>query len=561
MFEVLIETANRNPRHVRCLHDACGIGRGEDNLVVLQGWNIAREHALLQLRGGGIFIEVLGGRAPVTVNGTRVNDAHGPLQRDDLVGIGAYRLRVLVDQAVTEMHAAKLPSKAANAGDGASSAVPLPAESGKTVTGLPSPIVHTDMLEWRTRVHQSLVKQMDLRRVDVRGMSDADLREKTSALIDDIIRGEFADKLPKTINRRRLAKEVLDEAIGLGPLEDLLDDDSVTEIMVNKADDIYIERAGRIETSPVVFTSDKAVLAAIERIVTPLGRRIDESSPMVDARLADGSRVNAVIPPVALRGPSISIRKFSKRKLTGDDLLEFGSTSEPMLEFMRMAVHERKNIVVTGGTGSGKTTLLNILSNFIPDEERIVTIEDAAELRLSQPNLVSMESRPPNLEGKGQITIRDLVRNSLRMRPDRIVVGEVRGPEVLEMLQAMNTGHDGSMATIHANSPRDCLSRIEMLAGFAGFQGSDDSLRRQVAGAVDFIVQIGRLGKGQRRVLSITEVTGISDNVITMQDLFKHELRTDSVGKEFDHWVSPGFRPHTHKLKNWHRQQMQESSP
>jgi pilus assembly protein CpaF len=356
-------------------------------------------------------------------------------------------------------------------------------------------------------------------------MTDDDLRQKTSSLIEEIIEREFADELPRTINRRRLAKQVLDEAIGLGPLEDLLADETVTEVMVNCSDDIYIERAGRIEKSEVIFTSDKAVLAAIERIVAPLGRRIDESSPMVDARLADGSRVNAVIPPVALRGPSLSIRKFSKRKLSGDDLLQYGSVNRQMLEFMQVAVRERRNIVVTGGTGSGKTTLLNILSNFIPDHERIVTIEDAAELRLSQPNLVAMEARPANLEGKGLITIRDLVRNSLRMRPDRIVVGECRGGEALDMLQAMNTGHEGSLTTAHANSPRDALSRLEVMVMMSGMDLPMTVVREQIASAIDLIIHQRRFPCGSRKITHISEITGIESGTIQAQDLFTFRAR------------------------------------
>jgi pilus assembly protein CpaF len=538
MFEVLIETPNRDPRQVRCLHDVCGIGRGDDNLVVLQGWNIAREHAALRIRNGGVFIEVLGGRAPVTVNGSRVQSEQGPLHREDIVSIGAYRLRVLVDHAAAAP--LKVPTRAANASThaapraaAAAPAAPPRAAAAKPgteastaeIVNLPATPIATDMLQWRTRVHLSLVRQMDLRRVDVRGMSDVDLREKTAALIEDIIDREFATDLPKTINRRRLAKEVLDEAIGLGPLEDLIDDDSVTEIMVNRSDEIFIERAGRIEKSPVIFTGDKAVLAAIERIVAPLGRRIDESSPMVDARLLDGSRVNAVIPPVALRGPSLSIRKFSKRKLTGDDLLQFGSINEAMLEFVCMAVRERKNIVVTGGTGSGKTTLLNILSNFIPDNERIVTIEDAAELKLSQPNLVSMEARPANLEGKGQITIRELVRNSLRMRPDRIVVGECRGGEALDMLQAMNTGHEGSLTTAHANSPRDALSRLEVMVLMSSMDLPMVVVREQISSAVDLIIHQRRFPCGSRKVTHISEITGIESGTIQTQDLFLFRAR------------------------------------
>ena len=526
MFEVLVGTANRDPGQVRCLHNACGIGRGEDNLVILQGWNIGREHAMLSVRKGGVFIEVLGGRAPVVINGARVQGEHGPLRREDIVIIGSYRLRVLVDQ--DEAAPVRVPQRAANAPVHLDPVASPPAVEppAAPVTGLPATLQPSaDMLAWRTRVHQSLVRQMDLRRVDVRGMTDDDLRQKTSSLIEEIIEREFADELPRTINRRRLAKQVLDEAIGLGPLEDLLADETVTEVMVNCSDDIYIERAGRIEKSEVIFTSDKAVLAAIERIVAPLGRRIDESSPMVDARLADGSRVNAVIPPVALRGPSLSIRKFSKRKLSGDDLLQYGSVNRQMLEFMQVAVRERRNIVVTGGTGSGKTTLLNILSNFIPDHERIVTIEDAAELRLSQPNLVAMEARPANLEGKGLITIRDLVRNSLRMRPDRIVVGECRGGEALDMLQAMNTGHEGSLTTAHANSPRDALSRLEVMVMMSGMDLPMTVVREQIASAIDLIIHQRRFPCGSRKITHISEITGIESGTIQAQDLFTFRAR------------------------------------
>lgn len=523
MFEVTIEMPNRKPRQVRCMHDTCGIGRGDDNPVVLQGWDIAREHATLRIRGGDVFVEVLGGKAPVTVNGTRIQREHGPLAGADVVAIGDYRLRVSANPPVLPDQRQRLD---------ALPMIPtqLPMADGSAVADATDRTTRdaTDsiaMLEWRQRVHQSLVKQMDLRRVDVRGMSDVALRKKTCEMIEEIIAREFVAMLPATISHQRLAKEVLDEAIGLGPLEDLLADQSVTEIMVNRADEIFIERGGRIERSAVIFTSDKAVLAAIERIVAPLGRRIDESSPMVDARLADGSRVNAVIPPVALRGPSVSIRKFSRNKLTGDDLLQFGSANAAMLEFLAVAVRERKNIIVTGGTGSGKTTLLNILSNFIPDGERVVTIEDAAELRLPQPNLVALEARPANLEGRGEVTIRDLVRNALRMRPDRIVVGECRGGEALDMLQAMNTGHEGSLTTAHANSPRDALSRLEIMVLMSGMELPIMVVRDQIASALDLIVHQRRFPCGSRKITHISEITGIESGVIQAQDLFVYRAR------------------------------------
>jgi pilus assembly protein CpaF len=320
--------------------------------------------------------------------------------------------------------------------------------------------------------------------------------------------------------RARMFEQIAAEITGFGPLQPLLEDETITEIMVNGAKNIYVERAGKIVRAPVVFEDNGHVMRIIERIVNPLGRRIDESSPYVDARLPDGSRVNAVIPPLALKGPSMTVRKFPQHKLRGDDLLAFGSLSPAMLAFLRTAVEHRANIVISGGTGSGKTTLLNVLSDYIPDEERIVTVEDAAELQLSQPNLVALETRPPNMEGKGAVTIRELVRNCLRMRPDRIVVGECRGGEALDMLQAMNTGHDGSLTTTHANSPRDCIARLEVMTLMAGLELPVQAIREQVCASGDIIVQQTRFSCGARRVTHITEVSGIESGVIQLQDVF-----------------------------------------
>lgn len=528
MFDIQIDAPGRESRRVQCMHRECGIGRDDANLVMLQGWTIASKHASLVREDDGVYILSLGGRAPITVNGTRVVSRHGPIRGKDVVAIGDYILKINGD----EPEARGVPAPAAmdfNTGEasaptdgaaGTAEAAPVSAS-----TDLQPASTDVDVNYWRTRVHAALVRQMDLRRVDVRSMSDESLRNTTINLIDDIIKRDFTD-LPKTINPRRLAKEVLDEAIGLGPLEDLIDDATVTEIMVNAHDQIFIERSGRIVRSDVTFTSERAALAAIERIVTPLGRRIDESSPLVDARLKDGSRVNAVIPPVALRGPSISIRKFASRRLMGEDLLKFGSLNAEMLEFLQICVRERKNIVVSGGTGSGKTTLLNILSNFIPDGDRVVTIEDAAELKLVQPNLVALEARPANMEGKGQITIRDLVKNALRMRPDRIVVGECRGGEALDMLQAMNTGHEGSLTTAHANNPRETLSRLEVMVMMAGMELPMVVVREQIASAVDLIVHQRRYPCGSRKVSHITEITGVESGTIQLQDVFLYKPTT-----------------------------------
>jgi pilus assembly protein CpaF len=368
------------------------------------------------------------------------------------------------------------------------------------------------------RVHLQLIKQMDLRRMDVSRQSEDELRVTTKAILEDIVR---ADKeLPPDVDRNRIVKQVLDEVVGLGPLEDLLADELVTEIMVNRYDEIFIERAGRLTKSEITFTSDQAVIGAIERIVAPLGRRIDESSPMVDARLKDGSRVNAMIPPLALKGSNITIRKFSKKKLQGSDMIRFGSMTQEMLDFLETVVREKSNMIISGGTGSGKTTLLNLMSSFIPDDERIITVEDAAELQLTQPNLIGLESRPPNAEGKGQVAIRDLVKNTLRMRPDRIVVGECRGGEALDMLTAMNTGHDGSLTTAHANTPRDCLARIEVMVMMAGLDLPIRAIREQIASAIRFIVQQNRFSCGSRKITHITEITGMEGDIISMQDIF-----------------------------------------
>lgn len=396
-----------------------------------------------------------------------------------------------------------------------------PARVRKTAAAeLPiAPINSPAAIELRKQAHMKVIEALDLRRLNVARMEEDELRKTVSAALDEILHHDpaFAST---DVPLETLKKSVFDEIIGLGPLEELIADPTVSEIMVNCHNEIFIEQMGQLTRSPVIFTDDRAVLGAIERIVAPIGRRIDESSPMVDARLADGSRVNAVIPPLALKGPSITIRKFSQRKLVGEDLIKFGTLSPDMLEFLHTAVEQGANIIISGGTGSGKTTLLNVLSSYIPDNERIVTVEDAAELQLSQPNLVSLEARPANMEGKGAISIRDLVKNCLRMRPDRIVIGECRGGEALDMLQAMNTGHDGSLTTAHANTPRDCIARLEVMTLMAGLDLPVQAIREQICSAVDIIVQQSRFSCGSRRVTHVTEVSGMESGVITLQDVF-----------------------------------------
>jgi pilus assembly protein CpaF len=401
------------------------------------------------------------------------------------------------------------------------------------------------VIELQKEIHDRLLEYLDLRRMDIDQLADEELWEKTENAICDIV--EQIDQegaIPAFINQDELIKDVLNEALGLGPLEDLLADNSIDEIMVNRADQIYIERNGGIELTGCSFSSDKAVLGVIERIVAPLGRRIDEASPLVDARLKDGSRVNAIIPPLALRGPTLTIRKFRKESFTGDQLVQMGTLSRGMIDFLQMCVSARRNIVISGGTGSGKTTTLNVVSNFIPEGERIVTIEDAAELQLKHEHWVQLESRPANIEGKGQITIRDLVRNSLRMRPDRVVVGECRGGEAIDMLQAMNTGHDGSLTTAHSNSPRDTLSRLETMVLMSGMDLPVRAIREQIASAINIVAHQSRFGDGSRRLTHITEISGMESDVITMQDIFLFKQEgVDDAGRIQGRFVPTGFIP------------------
>ena len=376
--------------------------------------------------------------------------------------------------------------------------------------------------EIKKRAHAELIKRLNLKRLTITGTSGSVLNTKAKETIHEIV-NEIRIKLPEGLTKEEIEKELVNEAIGLGPLEELIDMPGITEIMVNGPDHVYVEYKGKLQRTDMSFADNAQVLAAIERIVSPLGRRIDESSPMVDARLKDGSRVNAIIPPLSLVGPSITIRKFSKNPLQVDDLVRFGSITHTIADFLDLCVKIRKNIIISGGTGSGKTTLLNILSGFLPDTERIVTIEDAAELQLRQDHVVRLEARPANIEGKGEVSIRDLVKNSLRMRPDRIVIGECRGGEALDMLQAMNTGHDGSLTTIHANSPRDALARLETLVLMSGFDLPLRAIREQIASAITLIVQISREKDGTRKVNCVSEITKMEGDIITMQDIFVYK--------------------------------------
>jgi pilus assembly protein CpaF len=399
--------------------------------------------------------------------------------------------------------------------------------------------------ELKTRIHHACIAKLGPQLFTAQ--TDEDLSERVLRAVTEQL---ALDRTPLTREeRRQITKEITDDILGYGPLEPFLHDDTVTEVMVNGPDAIYIERKGKIEHTRAAFLDGAHLMRIIDKIVSTVGRRVDESSPMVDARLPDGSRVNAIIPPLALKGPTLTIRKFSRDPYTMDDLINFGSISPKAAQFLAACVHGKLNILISGGTGTGKTTTLNAMSAFIPNAERIVTIEDAAELQLQQEHVITLEARPPNIEGEGEVRIRELVRNSLRMRPDRIIVGEVRGPETLDMLQAMNTGHEGSLTTIHANSPRDALSRLETLVMTAGVELPHRAIREQIASAFDLLIQITRLVDGSRRVTHVSEVLGMESDVITLQDVFvakppDEEASSGGATKLLTELQCTGLKPH-----------------
>ena len=510
------------------------IGKSSDAKLQIKGWLISQEHAVIKKLPAGYVIEDLDRGA----NGTYVNDSkvdiYGPLLEGDSITIGKYKFVILQinepyyhlddqdENLQNDIGNTKALNEVEDNNPQENIIIPVnkakPIETGLTLFKNNELELEKDM-KLMKELHKKLVETMDLERNDISKMTDDELYETAFTCLNRIIDNDLS------INRsniERIKKLVLNEAIGLGPLEQFLSDKDISEIMVNSASEIYIEKKGKILLSGAIFSSDQAVLDIIERIVSPIGRRIDESSPMVDARLKDGSRVNAIIPPLALKGPTITIRKFPEKRLTIQDLIDMESVSAHMSEFLESCVLHKRNVIISGGTGSGKTTLLNVLSNFIPNGERIITIEDAAELKLDHDHLISLESRPANAEGKGLVTIRDLVKNSLRMRPDRIVVGECRGAESLDMLQAMNTGHEGSLTTLHANTPRDALSRLETLVLMAGMDLPLQAIREQIVSAIDIIVQQTRFSCGTRKITHITEVTGIEGNTIQLQDIFKY---------------------------------------
>lgn len=558
------------------------IGRDETCTVVLASPDISRRHVSVMIQSSAIVVRDSSSNG-TQVGSQRVFRSEIPVPFGTPIMVGPYVIRV-VRQAPANAVPGPSPTMAPGQGP---SLPPLPGRGGAQTLAAPMGVngqgshdrartvmpgqvsqqaaappaapaapaayrqagggtagtMHVSV-ELRRRIHRMLLDNLDLAALDRSKMGDSQMRPKVRDALKRIV-AQVANEIPPGTDQERLIQEISDEALGLGPLEQFLADGTISEIMVVDPQTIFVERRGKLQRADARFTDDEAVRSCIERIVTPLGRRIDESTPLVDARLKDGSRVNAVIRPLSIKGACITIRKFSKTPLTLQNLIEFGALTEQMARFLTRSVIAKKNIVISGGTGSGKTTTLNVLSSAIPKEERIVTIEDAAELQLNQPHVVSLESRPANMEGKGEYTIRDLVKNALRMRPDRIVVGECRGGECLDMLQAMNTGHDGSLTTTHANSPREAINRLEVLALMSGIDLPARAIREQIANSVHLVVQQSRFSDGSRRIVSIAEVVGMDDNYeIQLRPIF--EFQRSGIagdGKVLGEYRATGYLP------------------
>jgi pilus assembly protein CpaF len=554
-LELVITANGRSERRLLPQTSSVSIGRDPNCTVTLDSALVSRRHVTIDVDGN--LMRVSDSSRNGTLAGAQfINNSVAQVPRGTPLVVGEFTI-VIPALAESRPPEAAVPVRASAPARASGSAMPgAGAPEGMAESPPISLGYHAREQEMkeaarrvqdvalRREIHRLLLEHLDLATVEAAKLDDPSLRPKVLTALRRIVR-TLEDRIPPDVNRDALVGEMADEALGLGPLENLLSDPSVTEIMVVDPESIYIEQRGKLTRSEARFTDDDRVRAIIERIVTPLGRRIDESSPLVDARLKDGSRVNAVIRPLALRGSAITIRKFSKTPLTLDKLIEFGALTESMGRFLTRCVRAKRNVVISGGTGSGKTTLLNVLSAAIPPDERIVTIEDAAELQLGQPHVVSLETRPPNMEGKGEYTIRDLVKNALRMRPDRIVVGECRGGEALDMLQAMNTGHDGSLTTTHANSPREAVTRLETLVLMSGLELPVRAIREQIAGAVHVVVQQSRLSDGSRKVTAITEVTGINDEgEIELVPIFQFvRTGTGQKGRVEGEFRATGFLP------------------
>jgi pilus assembly protein CpaF len=535
---IVIETPNHPAKSFKTPYGVYTVGADAGNRICLSADGVSRKHAILTIMEDESYVEDLVSDTGVIVNGQPVENRQR-IHPGDTLRIGPYTLRYLDHDPETNAPPPPPPPKEKPREQAPASGPPPGVQRKNALTA--SSRDHHELTAERAikrQLQNELLERLDLKRLTIHQVQENELRDRVKSALESMIR-EISGKLPPHLPPDRLAKELYDEAVGLGPLEDLLQDNDITEIMVNGPGKVYVERAGKIHLTDKTFIDDSSVLAVIERIVSPIGRRIDESSPYVDARLPDGSRVNAIIPPLSLIGPCLTIRLFSKEPFFDTDLCRFGTVTPEICSFIRVAVQCRKNIIISGGTGSGKTTMLNVVSNYLPGTERIVTIEDSAELRLPQEHVVRLESRPPNIEGRGAVTIRDLVRNALRMRPDRIVVGECRGGEALDMLQAMNTGHEGSLTTIHANSPRDALSRLETMMLMAGMDLPLRAIREQIGAAIHLIVHLSRFSDGTRKVSRVTEVVGMEGDKITTQDLF--EYNQTGIGENGR--VRGAFRP------------------
>ncbi len=513
------------------------IGRAQGNTVMLSDAEVSRTHLSITFQGGGFTAIDRGSTFGTRLNGQRISvNGSVPLKNGDQLKVGSFTLGFTTDDPKKAAGKPAPPVQAVNKDE--------PNDIVMDPAFLSLAMLYTEeMMGMKKRIHEQVLFKLNLPEIATKQIEDEEMKAKLEVALDQVLR-EVRHELPRDIAIDVLRQALLDELIGFGPISPMLRDPTVDEVMVNGPNRIFIERKGRLYETGAKFFDNRHLITIIQRVVEPLGRHVDEASPMVDARLPDGSRVNAIIPPLALDGSSVTVRKFSKRKLTTDDLIAFGSMTAEIALFLEEAVRGRQNMLVSGGTGSGKTTLLNVLSQFIPKGERLVTIEDSAELKLSHRNIVRLESRPANIEGRGRVAIRDLVINALRMRPDRIVVGECRGPEALDMLQAMNTGHDGSLTTVHANNPRDSLARLENMVMMAGFDLPSAAIREQIASAVNLIVQQNRLVDGSRKIVAISEVTGREGSTILLQDIFVFEQKGfSSEGKILGQMVATGNIP------------------
>ena len=518
------------------------IGRDPSCDIVLKASQISRRHAVISLEDGEFFIEDCNSSLGVFVNESKISEKT-KIAVGNLIRLCSYEL-LLSFEDVEEEESPDESEQTVMISDiqkfrGAFFNQGRFQSEYKSVN-----LLYTDeMMKLKKRIHEKILSEMNLPAIHVRDLAKAETRVRLDRVLTRVMR-EFWHEIPRNISPEIFKEGIVDELINYGPISPLLRADDITEVMINGPDLIFVEHEGKLFETGIRFFNDQHLLSVIQRIVEPLGRHIDEASPMVDARLPDGSRVNAIIPPLAIDGALVTIRKFAKNKLTTEDLIDYGSLTDEMAQFLSFAVKYKQNIIISGGTGSGKTTLLNVLSQFIPLDERLVTIEDSAELKLTHRNLARLESRTANIEGKGKVSIRDLLVNALRMRPDRIIIGECRSGEALDMLQAMNTGHDGALTTVHANSPRDSLSRLENMVLMAGVELPVSSIREQVASAINFVVQQSRLGDGSRKITQVTEITGREGNTILMQDIFVWKQEgVDENGKFYGHFEATGHIP------------------